>query len=123
LEEFFLLPSASRSWSCSEALSPLFLPGVAGLTELLTQAYKAHRRDKLKPEIARPTNIRDNQMAKGRRKSITNRNQGYMASSEPSSPTTTSPGYPNKQEKQDLDLKPHLMMLIEDFKKDINNSL
>ena len=46
-----------------------------------------------------------------------------MVPSEPSSPTTASPGYPNKPEKQDLDLKSHFMMLIEDFKKDINNSL
>jgi hypothetical protein len=36
---------------------------------------------------------------------ISNRNQGYLASSKPSSPTTTIPGYPNTLEKQDLDLK------------------
>ena len=30
---------------------------------------------------------------------------------------------PNTTQKQDLDLKSHLMMLTEDFKKDINNSL
>ena len=30
---------------------------------------------------------------------------------------------PNTPEKQELDLKSHLMMLIGDFKKDINNSL
>jgi hypothetical protein len=34
-----------------------------------------------------------------------------------------SPGYPNTPEKQDSDLKSHLMMMIDDFKKDINNSL
>ena len=62
-------------------------------------------------------------MAKGKQKNLTNRNQDYLAPSEPSSPTTASPGYPNTPEKQDLDLKSHLMMLIEDFKKDINNSL
>ena len=44
-----------------------------------------------------------------------------MASSEPSSPTIASPGYPNTPEKQDSDLKSHLMMMIKDFKKDINN--
>jgi gas vesicle protein len=38
-------------------------------------------------------------------------------------PTTASPGYPNTPEKQDLDLKSYLMMLVEDFKKDIDNSL
>jgi hypothetical protein len=46
-----------------------------------------------------------------------------LESSEPSSPTTASPGCPNTQKKQDEDLKSHLMMLVEDFKKDINNSL
>jgi hypothetical protein len=34
-----------------------------------------------------------------------------------------SPAYPNTPEKQDLDLKSYLIMLIEDFKKEINNSL
>ena len=58
-----------------------------------------------------------------RGKDISNRNQGYLASSEPSSSTTASPGYPNTLVKQDLDLKSHLMMLIKDFKKDINNTL
>ena len=46
-----------------------------------------------------------------------------MASSEPSYPTTACTGYPNTLEKQDLDLKSHLMMLMENFKKDTNNSL
>ena len=62
-------------------------------------------------------------MVKGKCKNLTNRNQGYLASSEPSSPTTVSPGYPNTMEKQDMDFKSHLKMLIVDFKKDINNSL
>jgi hypothetical protein len=62
-------------------------------------------------------------MARSRGKNISNRNQDYLASSELSSPNTTSPGYPNTPEKQDSDLKSHLMMMIQDFKKDINNSL
>jgi hypothetical protein len=49
--------------------------------------------------------MRDNQMAKGKHKNLTNRNQGYMASSELSSPTTASPRYTNTLERQDLDLK------------------
>ena len=61
--------------------------------------------DKPQSETATPANTRDNQMAKGKCKNITNRNQGNMATSEPSSPTTASLGYPNTQEKQDLDLK------------------
>ena len=56
-------------------------------------------------------------------KNISNGNQGYLALSENSSPTSASPGYPNTPEKQDSDLKSHIMMMIEDFKKDINNSL
>jgi hypothetical protein len=62
-------------------------------------------------------------MLKGKRKNLTNRNQEHWASSEPSTPTTTSPGYPNTPEKQDADLKPYIMMMVEDFKKGINNSL
>jgi putative protein kinase ArgK-like GTPase of G3E family len=62
-------------------------------------------------------------MAKGKRKNLTNRNQEHWASSEPSSPTTTSPGYPNTPEKQDSDLKLYLMTVVEDLKKGINNLL
>jgi hypothetical protein len=46
-----------------------------------------------------------------------------LASSEPTTPTTASPGYPNTLEKQDSDLKSYLMMLVEDLKQDISNSL
>jgi hypothetical protein len=62
-------------------------------------------------------------MANDTFKNINNQNKGYLASSEPSSPTTVSSGYPNTLEKQDSDLKSHLMIMIEDFKRDINNSL
>jgi hypothetical protein len=62
-------------------------------------------------------------MARGKCKNISNRNQGYLASSEPNFPTIASPGYFNTLEKQDSVLKSLLMMMIEDFKKDINNSL
>jgi hypothetical protein len=47
-----------------------------------------------------------------------------LASSEPNSPTIASPGYTITPEKQNSDLKSLLMMMmIEDFKKGINNSL
>jgi hypothetical protein len=62
-------------------------------------------------------------MERGKHKNISNRNQGYLASLEPNSPTIASPEYTITREKQDSDLKSHLMMIIEDFKKDINNSL
>ena len=58
-------------------------------------------------------------MVKGKSKNPTYRNQGYMTISEPSSSITASPAFTNTPEKQDLDLKSQLMMLIEDFKKDI----
>jgi hypothetical protein len=61
-------------------------------------------------------------MAGGKHKNKSNRNQDYLASSEPSSPTIASPGYTNTSEKQDSDLKSLLMMMIEDIKKNINNS-
>jgi len=74
-------------------------------------------------ETARPANIWDKQMAKGKGKNICNTNQDHLASEERSSPTTASTWYPNTQEKQDLVLKSHFMILIEDYKKDINNFL
>jgi hypothetical protein len=64
-----------------------------------------HRRVKLQPKTARPFNTRGNQMAKGKGKNLTNRNRGYLASSEPSYSTTASPGYSQQLEKQGLDLK------------------
>jgi hypothetical protein len=50
-------------------------------------------------------------MAKGKGKNLTNRNQDYSPSSEPSTPTSASPGYPNTPEKQDSDLKAYLIVL------------
>jgi hypothetical protein len=61
-------------------------------------------------------------MAKGKHKNLTNTNQDNSPPSEPSTPTSASPGYPNIPEKQDLDLKSYLTMLVEDMKKGINNS-
>ena len=62
-------------------------------------------------------------MAKGKRKNPTNRNQDHSRSSEPKTPTSPSPGHPNTPEKIDLDLKAYLMMMVEDIKKEFNNSL
>jgi hypothetical protein len=62
-------------------------------------------------------------MAKGKHKNITNRNQVHSPSSEPSTHTSASPGHPKTPEKLDLDLKAYLMMMVEDIKKDFNNSL
>jgi hypothetical protein len=68
-------------------------------------------------------NTRYYQKVKGKRKDLINRNQDYSPSSEPSTPITVCPGEPNKPEKQDSDLKSYLLMLVEDIKKEINNSL
>ena len=84
---------------------------------------QTHRRNKLQSETARTSNIRNYQMVKDKHKYLTNTNQDYLASSELSTPTTAILGCPNTPEKQHFDLKSLLMMLIEDFKKDINNSL
>ena len=62
-------------------------------------------------------------MAKDKCRNATNRNLGNMAASEPNSPTSASPGYTNTPEKQDLDLKSLFMMLLEEHKKDINETL
>ena len=56
-------------------------------------------------------------------KNISNRSQVYLAASEPRTPTTVSPGYLNTPQKEESDLKSHLMVLEEDFKKAIKNSL
>jgi hypothetical protein len=62
-------------------------------------------------------------MAGGKHKIRSNRNQGYLASSEPNYTTIASPGYTITPEKQDRDLKSLLIMMMEDFKEDINNSI
>jgi hypothetical protein len=59
-------------------------------------------------------------MASGKLKNISTRNQGYLATSEPNFPTIASPGCTITPEKQDMDLKSLLMMMMEAFKKDIN---
>jgi hypothetical protein len=62
-------------------------------------------------------------MAGGKLKNRSNRNQGYLASSEPNSPTIASPRYIITLEKQDIDPKSLLMMMMVDYKKDLNNYL
>jgi hypothetical protein len=62
-------------------------------------------------------------MEKGKRKNLTNRNQDHSPSSEPITPTWPNPGQRNTPEKLDPVLKAYLMMMVEDIKKDFNNSL
>jgi hypothetical protein len=55
-------------------------------------------------------------MARDKHKNIGNRNQCKLTT-EPSSSTTPSPGYPNTPGNKDSDLKSHLMNKIEEFKR------
>ena len=73
-------------------------------------------------KTTRLANTRDKQMVKGKPNNTSNRKQGYLATSEPSTPTTASPGHLNKPENQDSDIKSYLMKMIEDLKEDIYNS-
>jgi hypothetical protein len=77
----------SIHWTCQER---------AGLPGVLAQAYRLRRKN-LQSETARTSNTRDYQMAKGKHKNLTNRNQDYLTSSESSTPTTVSPDAPTHQ--------------------------
>jgi hypothetical protein len=100
----------------------VIFPGKRWSSRSADTGLQIHRRNRLQPETGRTSKRRDYQMAKGKCKNLTKGNQDYMASSEPRTPTTSSSGYPNIGNQQS-DLKSYLMMLIEDFKKYINNSL
>jgi hypothetical protein len=52
-----------------------------------------------------------------------NRNQGYLASSEQNTLSIASPGYTSTPEKQAIDLKSLLMIMMKDYEKEIKNSL
>jgi hypothetical protein len=62
-------------------------------------------------------------MAGGKHKNRSNRNKGYLASSEPNSPTIACSRYTITSEMQDMDLRSLLMMTMEDYMKKINNFL
>jgi hypothetical protein len=61
-------------------------------------------------------------MAKGKHKNLTNRNQDHSPSSERNTPNSPSSGHSNTPKNLDPDLKAYLMMMVEDIKKDFNNS-
>jgi hypothetical protein len=56
-------------------------------------------------------------MAKDRCKNLTNRNQDHSPSSEPSTPTSASPGYTNTTKNIDTDLKVYLIMMVKKKRK------
>ena len=63
-----------------------------------------HRRNKLQPETARTSNIRDNQIAKANARILPRDN---LALAEYSSTNTASPEFPNTQEKQGVKIISH----------------
>ena len=62
-------------------------------------------------------------MVRGKQKTISNRNQYTLASSEPTFSEHSKPWVSNIPENQDADQKSHLIKIIESFKEDIYNSL
>jgi hypothetical protein len=105
------VPQPSMLWSCQKK---------AGLQGMLTQAYTGGTSSS---QSQQEHLTRDYQIGKSKLNNLTNMNQDYLASSEQSTTTTSSPGYPNTLEKQDSGLKLYLMMMLENFKKDIKNSI
>jgi hypothetical protein len=81
------------------------------------------KRGRIQTELPRPVQTKDNQMLRGKSKTLSNRIQYMWASSEPRSATTASPEYTNTSENQDADLKSYLMKIIVSLKVDINKSL
>jgi hypothetical protein len=61
-------------------------------------------------------------MAGGKHKNRSNRNQGYVVSSEPNSPTIASLAYTDTHKKQDMALKSLLYDNDGDFKKEIQKN-
>jgi len=51
-------------------------------------------------ETVKPANPRDKEMVRGKYNSLSNKNQGYMTWSEPSSHTSTMQGYPQHKRKE-----------------------
>ena len=78
--------SVPRRWGCFTVLCVLVLPGENWSPRSADTGLQTHGRNKLQPEIARTSNNRDYQISNGKCKNLTNRNQDYLASSEPSTP-------------------------------------
>ena len=62
-------------------------------------------------------------MSGGKHNNRSKRNQGYFASSEPNAATIANPVKTITAEKPDMDLKSLFMVMMEDYKKDVKNSL
>ena len=119
---------------CAPSLQEQSLPAESTLTTetqeraklpgLLTEANRMPgETSSSQRQLKQLTNAREYQMAKGKPKNHTNRKQDCSTSSEPSTSTSASSGYSKTPKKQDSGFKSYLMMLVEDFKRGINNSL
>jgi hypothetical protein len=89
---FFQILSVPQSRPCDTALHTQIPPRDDWFSR--SADIQAYQREKPQSETARPTNNRDNWVAKSKGKHISNRNQGYLECSEPINHTTASPGYP-----------------------------
>ena len=107
-----LTPSNSDTPRISESQDPRITASQRQLDSEEFGHNQDHREDRLQSAIAKAGSTRDNQMAGGKCKNISLRNHGYLASSEPNSPTRASWGDTISLEKQDSDLKSLLMMMI-----------
>ena len=128
---FWLLPTGRDESQYTGAIGRMraeYSVPMTGEKKQVKQVYSSpdtwtYRTVKPLTEKARQANSKDNLMARGKHRKSNNINQDYLGSSEPKSPTKANTGYLNTPEKQDLDLKSHFIMMMEDFKKVINNSL
>ena len=75
---------------------------------------RVHRAFMQQPVTTGLTKTSDKQMAKGKCRNVTKRNQGNMAASKPNSLRTGCPGFPNIPENLDLDLESQVMLLLEE---------
>lgn len=89
--------------------------GISGLLQPVPYAsYKTCSNQgttggRLQTETPKTVNTRNNQMVRGKCKTINNRSQYILTPSEPNFTTTASPGYTSTPKNQDVDLKFYLM--------------
>lgn len=87
----------------------------AGLPRDLLQPATRNTGGRFQKETSRTVNIRDNPIARGKHKNISNRRQYILVPLESTSLITVILGYAIIPEKHDSDLKFHTMKIIEKF--------
>ena len=86
-----LTPRCSDTPRISGSQDPIITESQRELDSEEFGLNQGYRRGRSQSDTARAGSIRDNKMARGKHKNISNRNQDYLASSELSSPTTVNP--------------------------------